>query len=605
MATDWSRLTVVDLRAELKSRGLPQGGKKADLVERLTLAENEAPNEEQPADEAPPAGQPDEAHVVEDAPKEETPLSESHEIPVKEVDPAPKTHITSTKDAAAVSQSPQPNEAGTADASTQPAPKPLTSALDIEPDLKKDDETASAEPTPAAAEVSQDSRKRRSRSPHPDDEISRKRARPSDGESDAMPLGVLPGKDVSMASDDRTDFRNEEHLRPTSRDRDIRPSHDSARREDDRQVAPAEHPATPALYIKNFMRPLRDGDLRDYLCELAAPRGSEIDPDAVEDFFLDQIRTHAFVLFRSTSAASRVRVALHGQVWPDERNRKALWVDFIPPEKVADWADQEKTEGTRGNRWEVLYDFDHDGIVTARLTNATLEPPRQPARLQEQRPPAATTASSIPTGPSRPFGGVEGAPLGPRGRGTASYRQDAFPAASGEWTQARPPLSFKPVPKDLAERRIDNMRSYYTKDRHRDLGREDEINRYTFENQDGFVDRGKENFVGIRPPHREREVQQRRALERGNRGQYSNSYAPPIPRGGDRYYGTDRDGGRNGGYRDEPSRGDRDGGRNGGYRDEPSHGGEPRSRLGGGIMPTFDPYRGGGGRGGRRGWNRR
>ena len=46
------------------------------------------------------------------------------------------------------------------------------------------------------------------------------------------------------------------------------------------------------------------------------------------------------------------------------------------------------------------------------------------------------------------------------------------------------------------------MRSYYTKDRHRDLGREDEINRYTFQNEDSFVDRGKEFFIGIRPRRR-------------------------------------------------------------------------------------------------------
>ena len=42
MATNWSRLTVVDLRAELKKRSMSTAGKKADLVERLTSAETEA-----------------------------------------------------------------------------------------------------------------------------------------------------------------------------------------------------------------------------------------------------------------------------------------------------------------------------------------------------------------------------------------------------------------------------------------------------------------------------------------------------------------------------------------------------------------------------------
>lgn len=37
--TDWSSLTVVKLKEECKKRGLPVGGKKAELVERLEQAE--------------------------------------------------------------------------------------------------------------------------------------------------------------------------------------------------------------------------------------------------------------------------------------------------------------------------------------------------------------------------------------------------------------------------------------------------------------------------------------------------------------------------------------------------------------------------------------
>src|SRR5258708_5359564 len=39
--TDWNKAKVVDLRAELKKRGLPQTGLKPALVARLTAAENE------------------------------------------------------------------------------------------------------------------------------------------------------------------------------------------------------------------------------------------------------------------------------------------------------------------------------------------------------------------------------------------------------------------------------------------------------------------------------------------------------------------------------------------------------------------------------------
>lgn len=38
---DWSLLTVLDLKAELRKRGLPSSGRKADLIERLEEAEDE------------------------------------------------------------------------------------------------------------------------------------------------------------------------------------------------------------------------------------------------------------------------------------------------------------------------------------------------------------------------------------------------------------------------------------------------------------------------------------------------------------------------------------------------------------------------------------
>ena len=40
MATDWRRMTVQQLKAELKKLGLEETGRKSDLVDRLTKYTN-------------------------------------------------------------------------------------------------------------------------------------------------------------------------------------------------------------------------------------------------------------------------------------------------------------------------------------------------------------------------------------------------------------------------------------------------------------------------------------------------------------------------------------------------------------------------------------
>ncbi|UPL02528.1 hypothetical protein LCI18_013462 [Fusarium solani-melongenae] len=80
----------------------------------------------------------------------------------------------------------------------------------------------------------------------------------------------------------------------------------------------------------------------------------------------------------------------------------------------------------------------------------------------------------------------------------------SLPASDAQRTRSQPVISYQAVDKDLARRRLDNMRSFYAPvgDTSRDKG--PGSNRYSFENGDCFVDRGVEIFEGIRPPHRER-----------------------------------------------------------------------------------------------------
>ncbi|KAG8167950.1 hypothetical protein KVR01_003639 [Diaporthe batatas] len=262
---------------------------------------------------------------------------------------------------------------------------------------------------------------------------------------------------------------------------------------------PSAHPPTSALYIRELMRPLRSETVEEYIVDLVTPQGSHRDPSLIEDFYLDQIRTHAFVKLASVSAAQRVRAAMHAQVWPNERNRKPLWVDFIPPDSMRDWIDQEES-GARGSssRWEVVYEQDGDYVVavhrTAGSDNKSFSKP----------PPTGPAAGSGPVYP-----GIEAAPRGPRGRGGPPARLNNPNLLQ---TQANPPLSYQPLSEDIAQRRVENMRSFYSSIPSQDLGKD--YHRYTFENSESFVDRGTEVFIGIRPPHREKEHQERLRLER-------------------------------------------------------------------------------------------
>lgn len=259
----------------------------------------------------------------------------------------------------------------------------------------------------------------------------------------------------------------------------------------DELTIPSTHQPTSALYIRELMRPLKPEVMEQHVVDLITPEGSDPDPNLVEEFYIDQIRTHAFVQLTSIAAAKRVRAALHNQVWPNESNRKPLWVDFIPPSQVKEWiAEESAGSGAQSKRWEVTYEPKGGEIVATHTTVGSNSKPFSKA------PPTGPAA-----GPTYP--GIEAAPRGPRGRGGAS-RLDT---PNFLFTQAHPRLSYTPLSDDIARRRVNSMRSFYSANAPSDLGKN--YHRYTFENVDSFVDRGVEVFIGIRPPHREKEHQER------------------------------------------------------------------------------------------------
>lgn len=324
------------------------------------------------------------------------------------------------------------------------------------------------------------SNKRKRRSPTPpvsEESVSKKLKTADDAPSVQLP------EDVAADAPAAVDEAAAKTIQPYGSSDDIMQV-DNAEGEDevmdDISARSAKHPATRALYIRELVRPLQPNSLREHLRTVASPPGatSASAAEIVETFHLDKLRTHALVVFDSTSAASRARNALHDHIWPDEPSmRKPLWVDFVPEDKVSEWIEMETERPD--TKWEVTYDgVDTNGQTTAILQEVgsdhqTPAPaaPNPQRSSQSQDPPAP---QKEPPPQSKSFDTLD-----------SRYK----------FTQCKPKIYYQPVAPELADSRQENIstetsREWEDKLSDPSLYGEGELRRYTFEDGDKLVDGG-------------------------------------------------------------------------------------------------------------------
>ncbi|KTW29496.1 uncharacterized protein T551_02112 [Pneumocystis jirovecii RU7] len=114
------------------------------------------------------------------------------------------------------------------------------------------------------------------------------------------------------------------------------------------------HQLTCSIYVGNFTRPLQIPQLKSYLLDVIKDIDDSND-DILKKIWMDKFRTHAFIVFSTIKQAKRVREVLHNSIWPCEKGRKPLWVDYIPENKVDEWIYIEE-QSSRDTKWKVVYD---------------------------------------------------------------------------------------------------------------------------------------------------------------------------------------------------------------------------------------------------------
>ncbi|KAM0693220.1 hypothetical protein Q7P36_006473 [Cladosporium allicinum] len=475
--TDYDGLKATELKDLLKERGIASTGmtRKQQYIEALEAqdaqeAGGEATNEgekgvEDSHDE--PVGDNADATANADSNADQEPSDAPQQslgtpaVPVTDEKP-------SAQDVTPQVGSPAPEDQSDNLKRKRGSPTPLEDDESTQKKLKSDQDAALPE------EIKQDA-------PAPVDSNADETVKPMPVSDDVM--DVTGQEDVK----EETDVKDAAAARQPSTEPmavDTEPS------DTNKVEPPSTHPPTSALYIRNLLRPLQVPPFREHLLQLADPDSETPDNSLIQTIHLDTFKSHAFVLFASPSAAIRARAGLHDRIWPEETQRKALWVDFVPNDKAHAWIATE-TEAGKSKRFEVVYSTSPD------TGDVMQQHPPSPAPECQTHPPApAATACKHqqhqhPHQPHPPPNNLtNNNPTPPANPSTPPASLSHFPS-----TTSSPKIFYQPAPADLVTKRLEELERETSRDwdggRQKPFGTAlDQLRRYTFEDGDVVVDGG-------------------------------------------------------------------------------------------------------------------
>ncbi|KAL1929933.1 hypothetical protein VTP01DRAFT_1087 [Rhizomucor pusillus] len=428
---DLSKLRVVDLREELTKRNLPTKGKKDELVARLQEAVN---SEKQNA--AATNGEEEKEEEEETNPETDVDNQASGSEQEKEQLPTEKV----------------PEESGPA----EPAAAAAAAATSAETE-----NVAPAGEAPKAEEQTQK-----------EESAQNETASIAEERTQEPPTAKAEEKAESL---DKTESTETDSERGTKRKREVteeKPNTapvepETEQKQDETQAQPAKKVRSEseeaansvessALYIKGFLRPLVAKKVKEQLLDSYG---------TVKKWWMDAIKTHCYVVYESNDQAQEAFKGIDGIEFPKGHGNK-LQVEGITPEQADILIEQEQNAA---DKREI---FDCEAALALLREGQSLSPAvttgetRRPrflglSQINRQLQRAATDSQSSPTAAApAPIPAATAAPIPP------PAPAKPMPALDDLFrkTQAEPQLYYLPVPEDVAQERLSQMRNNVHRD---------------------------------------------------------------------------------------------------------------------------------------------